>query len=163
MKCDEIFNNQYLNHFFEFSRDIVNYENARVCRKCKYAYKCMPCPLECMENYASEECTCARKKLKELENRIKNGYIEIAENIKIDRLNRECIYVYSIKNQEKIILEELEKDVWECIQYEKLTVNELISSLYEEYKDTIEYTIFADDLLEFIYALRAKKVIKLRY
>lgn len=163
MKCDEIFNNQYLNHFFEFSRDIVNYENARVCRKCKYAYKCMPCPLECMENYASEECTCARKKLKELENRIKNGYIEIAENIKIDRLNRECIYVYSIKNQEKIILEELEKDVWECIQYEKLTVNELISSLYEEYKDTIEYTIFADDLLEFIYALRAKKVIMLRY
>lgn len=157
---EEVLKNSYLTKFFLFSRDKRNYPVTPFCQSCEYHSICLPCPLE-KGTYVSEECVCARARMKAFMEEVKGKYIKIADGCLINSISEECVSVIRIKTQETAVFQDLEQEIIEMIYNNNYTVKNLINDAYEDYKESVDIEEFDKDIMSFILDLLGSEMISL--
>lgn len=158
---DEILHNVFFRQFYSFTRNIKAYENASKCLTCKYSNKCLPCPLKCDSQYVSSECEYSRILIKKIEEEYVQKKVKINDNILINSLYRDQIRILNIETQEEFALEDMGIDLWNLLSEVDDKLGNIIEILYEEYKETVQFHEFQNDLLDYVFVLKAKGLLEI--
>lgn len=157
----EILDNTFFKQFYAFTRDINSYKKASKCLMCKYSYKCLPCPLKCDSQYLSAECEYSRGLIKQLEMEYINKKVKINDNILFNSLYRGQIRVLNIETQDQMVLEDVGAELWNLLSESDYIVDKLIKKLYQDYAETVQFSEFQNDLLDYIFDLRSKGLLEI--
>lgn len=146
--------NSYLLNFYNFSRNIDTYINAKDCHTCEFYYKCKPCPFKCQTHFVNYECKYARKLLSDLDTYTLSSIFNTSTNIRKSTLNINKIHLLNFITQEELILENIEKHLWELLESNvDKSLSDIISILHSKYKLDISLTSFRYDILNYTYEL----------
>ena len=156
---ETVLKNTYLSSFYRFSRDIETYTRSPFCLSCKCHTTCIPCPLDAAKGYVSDECVCARKRLKDYMAKINEQCLQLSDDCFVNSLVEDSVSVVRIGTQETVCFQDLEREIIDLIRKEHLKLGDLIRKAYEGYEDSVGFDEFSSDIMDFVFDLLENKIV----
>lgn len=152
---DNIKNSPDLISFYNFTHNCSTYNNIYPCNDCKYT--CRACPLLYNYNKTVDECIVAKHRINELDNTNIKTIFNKLETLRLSSWQNR-VDILTFDNQNHYILEDISARIWDGIDGLK-TFENIINSIYEDYKEQVEYKVFISDALDLLYELKSLKLI----